>query len=70
MDQNIVSVGVQDLDIRLFEGQFFTPKGMAYNSYLIKDEKTAVMDSVERSFAGAWLENIDAWWLAGRSRTI
>ncbi len=59
MDQNIVSVGVQDLDIRLFEGQFFTPKGMAYNSYLIKDEKTAVMDSVERSFAGAWLENID-----------
>ncbi|MCR5648260.1 MAG: MBL fold metallo-hydrolase [Oscillospiraceae bacterium] len=59
MNGDIVGVGVQDLDIRLFEGQFFTPKGMAYNSYLIKDKKTAVMDSVERSFAGAWLENID-----------
>lgn len=59
MNGDIVGVGVQDLDIRLFEGQFFTPKGMAYNSYLIKDEKIAVMDSVERSFAAAWLDNID-----------
>ena len=59
MKRDIVNVGVQDLDIRLFEGQFSTPKGMAYNSYLIKDEKTAVMDSVERGFAEEWLGNID-----------
>ena len=59
LSEDIVRVGVQDRDIRLFEGQFSTPEGMAYNSYLIRDGKTAVMDSVERGFAEAWLENID-----------
>ena len=52
-------VGVNDSDIRLFEGQYLTKNGMCYNSYVIMDEKCAVMDSVEASFADAWLDNIE-----------
>ncbi len=51
-------VGVNDHDIDLFEGQYDVPNGMAYNSYLICGEHTAVMDSVDARFAGQWLENI------------
>ena len=51
-------VGVNDHDIDLFEGQYAVPNGMAYNSYLICDEHTAVMDSVDARFAEAWLSNI------------
>lgn len=52
-------VGVNDHDIDLFEGQYIVPEGMAYNSYVIVDEKTAVMDSVDARFGGEWLANID-----------
>ena len=52
-------VGVNDHKIDLFEGQYIVPNGMAYNSYLIFDEKTAVMDSVDKLFAKEWLSNID-----------
>ena len=52
-------VGVNDHEIDLFEGQYAVPNGMAYNSYAIIDEKIAVMDSVDRHFAGAWLENME-----------
>ncbi len=51
-------VGVNDHEIDLFEGQYAVPNGMAYNSYAIIDEKIAVMDSVDRHFAGEWLEHI------------
>lgn len=51
-------IGVNDNDIRLFEGQYSVPDGMAYNSYIVFDEKIAVMDSVEASFGDEWLENI------------
>ena len=51
-------IGVQDHDIDLFEGQYIVPNGMAYNSYLILDEKTAVMDTVDSRFVENWLENI------------
>ena len=51
-------IGVNDHEIDLFEGQYAVPNGMAYNSYAIVDEKIAVMDSVDRHFAGEWLENI------------
>lgn len=54
----IVNVGVNDRDIELFEGQYKVEKGMAYNSYLIKDEKIAVFDSVGGEFAGEWLSNV------------
>lgn len=56
--KDIVSVGVNDYDIDLFEGQYAVKKGMAYNSYVILDEKVAVMDTVEASFTKKWLENL------------
>ncbi len=52
-------VGVNDRKIDLFEGQFDVPNGMAYNSYAIVDEKTAIMDSVDARFADEWLANIE-----------
>ena len=51
-------VGVNDHQLDLFEGQYPVPNGMSYNSYVILDEKTAVMDSVEADFAEEWLNNI------------
>ena len=53
-------VGVNDRDIDLFEGQYPVPNGMAYNSYLIDDEKVCVMDSVDAHFTQAWFDHIDA----------
>ncbi|MBQ8683570.1 MAG: FprA family A-type flavoprotein [Clostridia bacterium] len=51
-------VGVNDHAIDLFEGQFAVPNGMAYNSYVIEDEKIAVMDSVDARFGQEWLHNL------------
>ena len=51
-------IGVNDHAIDLFEGQYAVPNGMAYNSYAIVDGKIAVMDSVDRHFAGEWLAHI------------
>lgn len=56
--KNVIYVGVNDRDIDLFEGQYIVPNGMAYNSYIIKDEKTAVLDGVDGAFADEWLKNI------------
>ena len=55
---DIKYVGVNDRNIDLFEGQFEVENGMAYNSYIINDEKTAVMDSVDISFGREWISNI------------
>ncbi len=57
---DIRPVGVVDRDIDLFESQYTVPDGMLYNSYLICDEKSAVVDSVEIHFADVWLEKISA----------
>lgn len=51
-------VGVNDHEVDLFEGQYRVPNGMAYNSYVILDEKIAVMDTVDAHFGAQWLENI------------
>ena len=51
-------VGVNDRNIDLFEGQYTVENGMAYNSYVIKDEKIAVMDSVDAKFTHEWLDNV------------
>jgi len=51
-------IGVNDHQIDLFEGQYVVPAGMAYNSYVIIDEKIAVMDSVDKGFTGEWLANL------------
>ncbi len=58
ISENILYVGVNDHKIDLFEGQYKVPNGMAYNSYVIIDEKIAVMDTVDRNFTSEWLENI------------
>ena len=55
---DIKYVGVNDREIDLFEGQYNVPNGMAYNSYLVIDEKIAIMDSVDIRFADLWIENI------------
>ena len=57
---DIKYVGVNDHEIDLFEGQYVVPNGMAYNSYVILDEKTAVMDAVDGRFSKEWLNNIAA----------
>ena len=62
---DIKYVGVNDHEIDLFEGQFTVPNGMAYNSYVITDEKTAVMDTVDARFTAEWLGNIESM-LGGR----
>ena len=55
---SVIYVGVNDHDIDLFEGQYVVPNGMAYNSYIVKGEKTAVMDSVDINFYSQWMDNI------------
>lgn len=64
--EDIRYIGVNDRQLDLFEGQYIVPEGMAYNSYLILDEKTAVMDSVEGNFSAEWLSNIESV-LGGKS---
>ena len=56
---DIKYIGVNDHKIDLFEGQYDVPNGMAYNSYLIIDEKIAVMDTVDRNFTHEWLDNLE-----------
>ncbi|MBE6870719.1 MAG: MBL fold metallo-hydrolase [Ruminococcaceae bacterium] len=55
---DIKYIGVNDYAIDLFEGQYVVPNGMSYNSYIILDEKTAVMDTVDARFTHEWLDNI------------
>lgn len=56
---DILYVGVNDHQVDLFEGQYIVPNGMSYNSYVIMDEKIAVMDTVDANFADEWLANIE-----------
>lgn len=60
ISKDILYVGVNDHQVNLFEGQYIVPNGMAYNSYVILDEKTAVMDTVDQRFGDEWLENVKA----------
>ena len=55
---DIKYIGVNDHQVDLFEGQYDVPNGMAYNSYLILDEKVAVMDTVDANFTSEWLDNL------------
>ncbi|MBE7024673.1 MAG: MBL fold metallo-hydrolase [Ruminococcaceae bacterium] len=56
--KDILYVGVNDHAVDLFEGQYTVPNGMSYNSYVIKDEKIAVMDTVDSHFGHQWLDNL------------
>ncbi len=58
--EDIKYIGVNDRKIDLFEGQYIVPNGMAYNSYLILDEKIAVMDTVDQNFTHEWLDNLES----------
>lgn len=58
--KDIKYIGVNDRNIDLFEGQYVVPEGMAYNSYIIFDEKIAVMDTVDAAFTHEWLDNIES----------
>ncbi len=57
--ENIIYVGVNDYEVDLFEGQYRVPEGMSYNSYVILDEKTAVVDTVDEAFGEQWILNVD-----------
>ena len=58
--KDIRYIGVNDHEIDLFEGMYIVPEGMAYNSYVILDEKIAVMDTADRHFVQEWLGNLEA----------
>ena len=60
ISDDIIYVGVNDHAIDLFEGQYEVPRGMAYNSYLVKGDRTAVMDTVDVHFGDEWLANVAA----------
>ena len=68
ISDTIKYIGVDDLDIDLFESQYVVPEGMSYNSYLIDDEKIAVMDTADRRKGEAWKANLKAA-LNGRQLT-
>ena len=55
-----IYVGVNDKSIDLFEGMYRVPNGMSYNSYIIRDEKSAVVAAVDEKFGGEWLDNVSA----------
>ncbi len=57
-NNDVKYVGVNDKEIDLFEGQYIVPNGMAYNSYVILDDKIAVMDSVDANFGDEWIANV------------
>mgnify|MGYP000049219596 CR=1 FL=1 len=65
ISNDIRYIGVNDHQIDLFEGQYIVPNGMAYNSYVIMDEKIAVLDTVDQHFGADWFANLEA-----ASRTI
>ena len=56
---SIYYVGANDHDVDLFEGQYVVPNGMAYNSYVIKDEAITVMDTIDQKKTKEWLANIE-----------
>lgn len=58
ISEDVKYVGVNDTTIDLFEGQYKVPDGISYNSYVILDEKTAVMDTVDINFSAIWLEKV------------
>ena len=60
ISKDIRYIGVNDHEVDLFEGQYVVPLGMAYNSYVILDEKVAVMDTVAEGFTHPWLDNLAA----------
>ena len=59
ISDSVAYIGVNDYYADLFEGQYRVPNGMAYNSYVVKDDKIAVMDTVDKKFGGEWLGKLE-----------
>ena len=66
ISKDIQYIGVNDHKIDLFEGQYTVPNGMSYNSYVIMDDKIAVMDTVDAEFQEEWFANLESV-LGGKS---
>ena len=58
VNENIYNIGVNDYDIDLFEGQYILENGMAYNSYIVLDNKIAVLDTVDKIAVDRWFDNL------------
>lgn len=59
ISNDIIYIGADDKDIDLFESQYIVPNGISYNSYLIKDEKITIMDTIDKRKTDEWLENLE-----------
>lgn len=59
ISKDITNVGANDRELKLFESQYVLEKGMAYNSYLIKDKKNALLDTIDERVTGIWLQNLE-----------
>lgn len=59
ISKDITNIGANDRELKLFESQYVLEKGMSYNSYLIKDKKNAVLDTIDERVTGIWLENLE-----------
>ena len=66
ISENIIYIGADDKTIDLFESQYIVPNGVSYNSYLILDEKIAIMDTVDARATDEWFNNLENA-LAGRT---
>ena len=55
----ITWIGASDNNLKLFEGQYILEKGMSYNSYLIKDEKNVILDTIDEKVTNIWEENLE-----------
>ena len=59
ISENVIYIGADDKDIDLFESQYVVPNGISYNSYLIKDEKIVIMDTIDKRKTDEWIENLE-----------
>ena len=59
ISNDIIYIGADDKDIDLFESQYVVPNGISYNSYVIKDEKITVMDTIDKRKTEEWLQNLE-----------
>ena len=59
ISEDIIYIGADDKTIDLFESQYIVPNGISYNSYLIKDNKNVIMDTIDRRKTDEWLENLE-----------
>lgn len=59
ISNDIIYIGADDKTIDLFESQYVVPNGISYNSYLIKDEKVVIMDTIDRRKTDEWIDNLE-----------